>query len=224
MITVHHLEHSRSQRILWLLEELNVPYEIVRYARNTKTLLAPPELIKIHPLGKSPVISDDGVVIAESANIIEYLVERYDEKGTFAPTPDAPTYRAYRYFMHYAEGSLMTPLLMALVASRIATSPAPFFVRPIMRKIASTLSAAMVDGNLARHTAFLEKELGDKPWFLGDDLSAADIIMSFPVEGLMSRGGAANKAPKLAALLTRIRQRPAYQRALERGGPYELLQ
>lgn len=221
MITVHHLNNSRSQRVLWLLEELELPYEIVKYQRDPKTMLAPPELTKIHPLGKSPVITDSGVTIAESGWILEYLVETYG-KGRLVPAAGTQHYRDYRYFMHYAEGSLMPYLLLRLIFRRVRTAPMPFFVKPIARKIADTVSGQFVDPNLTRHLAFLAAHLTANAWFAGPELSAADIQMSFPIEGAVARAGDL-VAPPLAAFVKTIQARPAYQRALERGGPYELM-
>ena len=220
MITVHHLENSRSQRVLWMLEELAVPYEVVRYQRNKQTMLAPPELLAIHPLGKSPVITDDGLTIAESGAILEYLVEKYGR--AWAPVVGTPEHLKYRYFMHYAEGSLMPILLMKLVTQKIATAPAPFFIRPITRGIANKLAGALVDGNLARNIAFLAEELDTRPWFAGNDISAADVQMSFPLEATVARAG--GEIPQsLRAFVEKIHARPAFTRALERGGPYDIL-
>jgi glutathione S-transferase len=222
MLTVHHLNNSRSQRVLWLLEELGVPYEIRSYQRDPKTLLAPPELRAIHPLGKAPVIEDEGQVIAESGAIIEYLVDRYDT-GLLAPLPGMPERLRFTYWLHYAEGSAMPPLLLKLVASRIATAPMPFFAKPIARKIAEKLQATFVDPQLALHLSYVNDTLGATGWFVGDAFSAADIQMSFPLEAAMARSGMAQRLPHVAAFLKRIHQRPAYRRALERGGPYSLL-
>ena len=221
MITVHHLENSRSQRVLWMLEELGVPYDVIRYQRNKQTMLAPPELLAIHPLGKSPVITDDGMTIAESGAILEYLVEKYGQ-GAWAPVVGTPEHLKYRYFMHYAEGSLMPILLMKLVTQKLATAPAPFFIRPITRAIAKKLASAIVDGNLARNIAFLGTELDARPWFAGNDISAADVLMSFPLEATVAR--ASGEIPKsLRSFVEKIHARPAFGRALERGGPYDIL-
>ncbi|WP_266180843.1 glutathione S-transferase family protein [Dyella humicola] len=222
MLIVHHLNNSRSQRVLWLLEELGVPYDIRRYERDKKTMLAPPELRAIHPLGKSPVIEDDGLIIAESGAIIEYLIERYGA-GHLAPTTGTPERLRYIYWLHYAEGSAMPPLLLKLVASRIAHAPMPFFAKPIARKIASSLQTGFVDPQLKLHLSYIDETLAKTGWFVGDTFSAADIQMSFPLEAASARGGSHATYPHIAAFLERIHQRPAYQRALERGGPYELL-
>ncbi|MFL9918162.1 glutathione S-transferase [Paraburkholderia fungorum] len=222
MLTVHHLNNSRSQRVLWLLEELGVPYEIKRYERDQKTMLAPPELRAVHPLGKSPVITDDGQTLAESGAIIEYLVDRYGQ-GRFAPAAGTQERLRYTYWMHYAEGSAMPPLLLKLVALRIASAPMPFFARPIARKIASTLQSSFIDPQLKLHLGYINKELGATGWFVGNDFTAADVQMSFPLEAATARGGMEGQIPAVVDFLKRIHARPAYQRALERGGKYELL-
>jgi glutathione S-transferase len=222
MLIVHHLNNSRSQRVLWLLEELGVPYEIKRYERDPKTMLAPPELRAIHPLGKSPVIVDDGQTIAESGAIIEYLVDKYGQ-GRFAPAAGTPERLRYTYWMHYAEGSAMPPLLLKLVALRIAGAPMPFFAKPIARKIAATLQSSFIDPQLKLHLGYINKELGTTGWFVGNDFSAADVQMSFPLEAATARGGMEGQIPAVVDFLKRVHARPAYQRALERGGKYELL-
>jgi glutathione S-transferase len=220
MIIVHHLNNSRSQRILWLLEELGLDYEIKKYQRDPKTMLAPPELRAVHPLGKSPVIQDGDTIVAESGAIIDYLVERYGN-GRLQPAPGTPERLRYTYFLHYAEGSAMPPLLLKLVFDRVENAPAPFFVRPIARAIASKVKDGFVLPQLRQHLAFLEGELEHRDWFAGDAFSAADIQLSFPLEAAASRAGLDAKYPKLNAFLERIHARPAYQRALERGGKYD---
>jgi glutathione S-transferase len=220
MIIVHHLNNSRSQRILWLLEELGLDYEIKKYQRDAKTMLAPPELRAVHPLGKSPVIQDGDTIVAESGAIIEYLVGRYGN-GRLQPAPDTPERLRYTYFLHYAEGSAMPPLLLKLVFDRVESAPAPFFVRPIARAIANKVKDGLVLPQLRQHLAFLEGELEHRDWFAGDAFSAADIQLSFPLEAAASRAGLDAKYPKLNAFLGRIHARPAYQRALERGGKYD---
>jgi glutathione S-transferase len=219
MITVHHLNNSRSQRVLWLLEELGLPYEIKKYQRNPQTMLAPPELQQVHPLGKSPVITDDGTTVAESGAIIEYLLERYGN-GRLVPAAGTPQRLSFRYWMHFAEGSAMPPLLLKLIFERIKVTPMPFFAKPIARGLANKVLAAMVDPNLKRQLDFMEAELGKTEWFAGADFSAADIQMSFPVEAAAQRAGLDASRPKLMAFLKRIHARPAYKKALERGGPY----
>jgi glutathione S-transferase len=218
MLTVHHLNNSRSQRILWLLEELEVPYALEKYERDPKTSLAPAALQKIHPLGKSPVVTDGGDTVAESAAILEYIVEKYGN-GRFSPKPGTPEYLRYRYFMHYAEGSLMPLLLMKLITSRIRK--APFIVRPIAKKIASTLDGTFTDPNLKRHIEFLDEQLDKSPWFAGSELSAADIQMSFPMEAIAAR--VPNAPERINKFVATIHDRPAYKRALERGGPYTVM-
>ena len=219
MITVHHLNNSRSQRVLWLLEELGVPYEIRKYERDRKTMLAPPELRQVHPLGKSPVITDGDITVAESGAILEYLVERYDD-GHLAPDVGTPERLRWRYWMHFAEGSAMPPLLIKLICEKVATAPMPFFVKPIARAIASRIESMMVTPNLKRQFDFMEDELAQHKWFAGREFSAADIQMSFPLEAATQRAGLGASRPKLVAFLKRIHARPAYKRALARGGPY----
>jgi glutathione S-transferase len=222
MLTVHHLNNSRSQRVLWLLEELGVPYEIKRYQRDPKTMLAPPELRAVHPLGKSPVITDDGLTIAESGAIVEYLVDRYGQ-GRFAPAAGTPERLRYTYWLHYAEGSAMPPLLLKLIALRIGSAPMPFFAKPIARKISATLQSSFVDPQIKLHYGYINDALKDTGWFVGNEFSAADIQMSFPLEAATARSGSADQFPVITDFLKRIHARPAYQRALERGGKYELL-
>ena len=220
MITVHHLNNSRSQRILWLLEELGLEYEIKKYQRDPKTMLAPPELKAVHPLGKSPVITDDGTVVAESGAIVEYLVERYGN-GRLVPAAGTPEKLKYTYFLHFAEGSAMSPLLMKLVFDRIETGPMPFFVKPVARGIARKVKEGFVNPNIQAQLDYLESELKARPWFAGGEFSAADIQMSFALEAAASRGGLGAQYPQLSGFLQRIHARPAYQRALERGGKYD---
>lgn len=221
MIVVHHLNNSRSQRILWLLEELGLEYEIRHYQRDPKTMLAPPELKAVHPLGKSPVISDGDTVVAESGAIIEYLVERYGA-GRFVPAAGTPARLRYTHFLHYAEGSAMPPLLLKLVFDKIEHSPLPFFVKPIARGIAQKVKGSFVLPQIALHLNYLEGELAQRPWFTGEEFTAADIALSFPLEAAAARGGLDAKYPRLSDFLKRIHARPAYQRALERGGKYEI--
>lgn len=222
MIVVHHLNNSRSQRILWLLEELGLPYEVKRYERDAKTMLAPPELRAVHPLGKSPVISDGDLTLAESGAIVDYLASRYGN-GKLIPDSKTPEYLRYVYWMHFAEGSMMPPLLLKLIFDRIENAPMPFFARPIARRISGTAKNVMVLPNLKRLLDFMEGELGKHEWFAGRAFSAADIQMSFPLEAASARGGLDAGRPRLWGFLQRIHARPAYQRALEKGGKYELL-
>ncbi len=220
MLTVHHLENSRSQRILWLLEELGVDYEIKRYGRDKQTSLAPPELLDIHPLGKAPVVVDDDVTVAESGAIIEYLVGKYDD-GTLLPEEGTPARLAYTYWLHYAEGTLMPFMLLALVLARI--EQAPLLVRPIAKAIAGKVRSGYLDANIKRNLDFIEETLADSTWLCGDNMTAADIQMSFPLEAAEARADLARSHPHCAAFLDRIRSRPAYKAALDRGGHYELL-
>ena len=220
MVVVHHLNNSRSQRVLWLLEELGVPYEVKRYERDAKTMLAPPALLAIHPLGKSPVIVDGTVTLAESGAIIEYLVDKYGA-GRLIPPAGSPERLRYTYWLHYAEGSAMPPLLFRLVFNRIATNPAPWPISAIARKIASTVENSFITPNLNRHLDYMEAELNSHPWFAGEQFTAADVQMSFPLEAAASRGGLNASRPKLMAFLERIHARDAYKRALERGGAYD---
>jgi glutathione S-transferase len=222
MIVVHHLNNSRSQRVLWLLEELGLAYDIKRYERDKTTMLAPPELRKVHPLGKSPVLTDGDLMLAESGAIIEYLVERYGD-GCFAPAREAPAYLRYRYWLHYAEGSLMSPLLLKLVFDKIETTPMPFFVKPIAKAISGQAKSSFIMPQINTHLDYLEAELGKGAWFVGDDFTAADVQLSFPIEAAAARGGLGASRPRLMDYLQRIHARPAYQRAVERGGEYELM-
>ena len=222
MITVHHLNNSRSQRVLWLLEELALPYEVVRYERNPQTMLAPPELRAVHPLGKSPVVTtEDGLTLAESGAIVETVIERFGE-GRLAPAAGTPEALRYRYWLHYAEGSAMPPLLLKLIFDKIENGKMPFFMKPIAKSIAARAKAGFITPNIKAHLDFMEGELGKSRWFAGENFTGADIQMSFPVEAAKARGGLDATRPKLMAYLDRIHARPAYKRALERGGPYAL--
>ena len=222
MLTIHHLENSRFQRILWLLEELGIEYEIKRYERDKKTGLAPPELIAIHALGKSPVITDGDVTVAESGAIIEYLVGKYDD-GRLSPAVGTPARMAYTYWLHYAEGSFMPLMIVSLIMGRIETAPMPFFVKPIARGIVAKVRAGYLGINVTRHLAYMEKELDKSIWFCGDTLTAADIQMSFALEAAAVRTNLSEKCPNLAAFLERMQALPAYQAALKKGGPYQLM-
>lgn len=220
MITVHHLENSRSQRVLWMLEELGADYEIKRYERDKKTSLAPPELKKVHPLGKSPVLEDDGRIIAETGAILEYLVDRHG--GALAPERSTDDWLRYQYWLHAAEGSYMPPLVMSLFLIRMETAPMPFFARPVAKKLVKAVRDGYLDLTMKAQFDYLHDELGESEWLAGDALTAADIAMSFPVEAFSVRGDV-SIYPNIAAFLARIHARPAYNRALERGGPYQLL-
>ena len=219
MLVVHHLENSRSQRVLWLLEELGLPYEIVHYQRNATSMLAPPELLAVHPLGKSPVITDGDTTVAETGAIVEYLLDQYGG-GRLLPAPGTPEALRYRYWLHFAEGSAMPPLLLTLIFDRIANAPMPFFIKPVARGISNKVMTLMVRPNLKRQLDFMESELGRSRWFAGDALTGADIMMSFPLEAAAQRAGLDASRPRLMAFLQRIHARPAYQLALKRGGPY----
>ncbi|MDZ7963290.1 MAG: glutathione S-transferase [Aulosira sp. DedQUE10] len=221
MITVHHLNNSRSQRILWLLEELGLEYEIKRYERDSETMLAPASLRKVHPLGKSPVITDGALTLAESGAIIEYLVERYGN-GRLIPALDTPERLRYTYWLHYAEGSAMPLLVFKLIFDRIENGPMPFFIRPIARAIAGRVKSSFIGPQIAQHLDYLEAELKKSTWFAGNEFTAADIQMSFPLEAATARAGLNASRPQLMAFLKRIHTLPAYQRALQRGGTYEL--
>lgn len=222
MIIVHHLNNSRSQRVLWLLEELGAPYEVKRYERDAQTMLAPPELRAIHPLGKSPVIEDTdvsgGVIVAETGAIIEYLLAKYPAAG-LTPAPGTPEARRLTYWLHYAEGSAMTPLLLKLVFGALPQRT-PGLVRPIVKAVSAKAQSGFIDPQIATHTAYWEAELTKAPWFAGPAFGAADVMMSFPIEAASSRRPFGQTQPKLTAWLATIHARPAYQRALERGGPY----
>lgn len=222
MITVHHLNNSRSQRILWLLEELGVAYDIKRYQRDPATMLAPASLRAVHPLGKSPVITDGGNAIAESGAIIEYLVDRHGA-GRLIPPARTPERLRYTYWLHYAEGSAMPPLLLKLIVTRMKSARMPFFARPIARAIADRALTGFIEPQIKLHLDYMEAELGKSAWFAGPEFTAADVQMSFPLEAAASRGGLDASRPRLMDFLARIHARPAYQRALERGGEYELL-
>jgi glutathione S-transferase len=222
MITVHHLEHSRSQRVLWLLEELGVDYDVKRYARDPASSLAPVALRDVHPLGKSPVVTDGDITVAESGAILEYLVDRFGPH--LRPAVGTLAQRRYTYWMHFAEGSAMPNLVMALIFGRIRQAPMPFFAKPIAKGIADKVINSFIDPNIARQMDYIERELHSRPWFCGDDFSAADVMMSFPLEAAAARKRLdATKHPHTTAWLAKLHVRPAYKRALERGGPYRLL-
>jgi glutathione S-transferase len=222
MITVHHLENSRSQRVLWLLEELGQPYRVKRYARDPETKLAPAALRKVHPLGKSPVITDGEHVIAESGAIVEYLVGAYGDGSGLVPAPGTPERLRYTYWLHYAEGSAMPPLLLSLIFRKMPEAPMPFFVRPVVRGIAAKVQESFVAPQLDLHLDFMEAELGKSGWFAGSELTAADIQMSFPLEAAAAAGLLGERRPRLQAFVERIATRPAYRKALQKGGPYQM--
>lgn len=213
MITLHHLENSRSTRILWLLEELDLDYEVTRYKRDPKTMRAPPSLKAVHPLGRSPLVSVDNQVLAESGAILEYFCEREQRLRPH----DAETLQTWRYWLHYAEGSAMPPLLVKLIFLKLRGDAVPWLIRPIARGIADTVDKTFTNGELTAHFGWVETWLSAHEHFAGD-FSAADIQMSYPVEASLSRAGLEER-PATTAWLARMRARPAYAKALELGGP-----
>lgn len=219
MITVHHLENSRSQRVLWLLEELGLPYEVRRYARNRKTMLAPPELKQVHALGKSPVITDGDITVAESGAIIEYLLDAHGA-GRLRPATGTAERRQFTYWLHFAEGSAMPYMVMKLVFDQVRKAPVPFFIKPVVKGVADKVTQSFLMPNITQQLAFMESMLAQQPWFAGAEFSAADVQMSYPLEAASERVGLGNSHPHIAAWLARIHERPAYQRALAQGGPY----
>ena len=227
MITVHHLENSRSQRVLWLLEELGLPYEVKRYARNRKTLLAPPELKQVHALGKSPVITDHAaagdITVAESGAIIEYLLDAHAAphgQGHLRPAAGTPERRQFSYWLHFAEGSAMPYLVMKLVFDQVRNAPVPFFIKPVVKGVADKVTQSFLMPNITQQLGFIENTLAQQAWFAGDEFTAADVQMSYPLEAAAERVGLGSTHPHVTAWLQRIHVRPAYQRALAQGGPY----
>ena len=221
MLTVHHLNNSRSQRILWLLEELGVEYDIKFYERNAETQLAPDELKTVHPLGKSPVVTDGDDVLAESGAIIDYLGHKYGD-GQWVPRRNSKKYQAYMYWMHYAEGSLMSPLLLKIVFDKVKSSKMPFFVKPIAHGIANKVMSSFVTPNIKNHFAYVEKHLSENSYFAGDDIGAADIQMSFPLEASVAKGAITKSShPHIHAYVRKFQARPAYKKALQKGGDYD---
>lgn len=220
MITVHHLENSRSQRVLWLLEELGIDYEIKHYKRNPKTSLAPPELKQVHPLGKSPVITDGDRTVAESGAITEYLIDNYG-KGKFKPAAGSDAALRNAYWMHYAEGTLMPLMVMTLIFNRV--EQAPLLVRPIAKAISGQVKKAYLGPNTRANLDFVEAELGKSPWFTGEELAGADFQMIFPLEAAAARANLGASHPNIKAYVDRVHARPAFKRGLEKGGPYQLM-
>ena len=218
MITLHHLNNSRSQRLIWLFEELELDYSIERYERDAQTMLAPAALKNIHPLGKSPVITDDGRVFAESGAIIDYVLHRYGPQ--FVPEPNTDAYYQMNYWLHFAEGSLMPPLLLTLVFDKVRTSPMPFFAKPIAKAIAAKVNSAFVRPNVIATLNFIEAHLATHPWFAGNQLTGADFQMSFPLEAAQARGLVDRRYPNIERFLRHVHERPAYQRGLAKGGDY----
>lgn len=219
-LVVHHLDNSRSQRIIWLLEELDLPYTIRQYHRNPTTMRAPRELADVHPLGKAPILTIDDEVHAESGAIVEGVLDRFGE-GRLRPQSPGIELNQFRFFMHYAEGSLMSPLLVRLITDRLASPSVPFFLRPLTKAVGGKIDASFTKGELAKHSKFLEATLASRPWFAGEAFTAADIQMSFPIEAAAARAGF-GAFPAIAEWLTRIHDRPAYKRAIERGGALNL--
>lgn len=206
MLRLHHLNDSRSQRVLWLLEELELPYEVVRYERDPATRLAPAALKAVHPLGKSPVLEDDGRTVAESGAILDYLVRRHGE-GRLAPSPDSPAYDAYQHWMHYGEASAMLPMMLLLYVMRLGEAGAPLHPR--------------IESEIATHIGYIDRSLGGRDYLLGPEFTAADIQVSFPLEAARTFGKL-QAYPTAAAYLDRLEARPAFRRALEKGGPFAL--
>ncbi len=221
MITLHHLENSRSQRIAWLLEELGADYEVKVYHRDPETILAPPELKAIHPLGKSPVITHGDVTVAESGAIIEYLLDAYDD-GALKPEAGTAARRDFTFWLHYAEGSFMPLMLLTIVMNRIESAPLPFFVKPIAKGIVQKVRGGFLDSNIKRHLDFIEATLSATSWFAGEQFSAADIQMSYCTEAAAKRADLAGNYPKIADFLARIRERKGYRDAEKRIGSFEL--
>lgn len=220
MLTLHHLNNSRSQRILWLLEELGLDYQIQHYQRDSKTMLAPDSLKAVHPLGKSPLLTDGDKVLAESGAIIHYLCSHYG-KQDWIPAESSDEHDAYHYWLHFAEGSLMPPMLLKLVMDKVRTSPMPFFIRPVARKIADKAMKSFIGPNLNNNFAFVEQQLAGKQWLAGNHPTGADIQMSFPLEAAVARGLVReDQQPNICAYVARIHSREAYQKALKAGGEY----
>jgi len=219
MLTVHHLNQSRSHRVIWALEELSLPYEIVRYQRE-KSMLAPESLKKVHPLGKSPVIEDNGLILAESGAILEYLQETYDPESRLKPLDTAHKVQ-YRFWLHYAEGSLMPLLLMKLVFSSLGKPPVPFGIRTLGKALGQGVQKAYLNRQLETHARFIESHLAHNSWFAGDTLSMADIQMSFPIFALLARGGIDN-LPHTQAWKKKVESSPGWQKTLEQGGPLSI--
>lgn len=217
-LVLHHLERSRSHRILWLFEELGLDYELEEYGRNPATFRADPALRKVHPLGKAPIVTDGDVVLAETGHVIEQVLERRGE-GRLQPEPGTEAHQRFRYYMHYAEGSLMPPLLVRLIFDKMLEARLPFFIKPVVRGIVSKVEDNFINGEMQLHGDFLDEELNGREWIAGDEFTAADIQMSYPVEALLARGQRPQaKTKHLQAYADRFRARPAYQRALDKGG------
>jgi glutathione S-transferase len=218
-ITVHHLNNSRSQRILWLLEELGLEYEVKRYERDPETMLAPDSLRSVHPFGKSPVITDEKLTLAESGAIVEYLVERYGN-GRLAPEVGSRDRLRYTYWLHYAEGSAMPPLVMQLIFNQVEEK-SPFFLRPVAKVITGKVKQTYLEPQISQQLGYMEAELEKNTWFVSDEFTAADIQLSFPLEAAASQSNLDAGYPQLKAFLKSIHARPAYQKAIKRGGNYD---
>lgn len=219
MLQVHHLNNSRSQRILWMLEELRLDYEIVKYQRDSQTMLAPDSLKQVHPLGKSPVVTDGDNTIAESGAIIDYLGRCYGD-GLLRPTETEDGYQDYQYWLHFAEGSMMSPMLIKLVLQKVEENAAPFFVKFIAKQINNKVNQNFIHPNLTRLFAYVDTHLAVNEWFAGGKLTGADIQMSFPLEAAAHRG-IVDKYPAILDYVAKIHARDAYKIALEKGGEYE---
>ncbi len=222
MITVHHLNNSRSQRILWALEELNIPYEIKRYERDSVTQLAPASLKEVHPLGKSPVITDSNgdITVAESGAIIEYLIGTYGQ-GNFIPAIGSEEHRQYVYWMHFSEGTLMQQLLLKIIFDKVKTDPMPFFIKPIAKGISDKVMSDYVGPNIKNNLDYIESHLSESTWFAGESISGADFQMSFPLEACVAGDVAGSNYPNIKAYVKRVHARAEYQSALTSGGPYD---
>lgn len=221
MIKLHHLNNSRSQRILWALEELEIPYEVIRYERDKVTMRAPAALRAVHPLGKSPVLEDGENIIAESGAILEYLVDKFGS-GRLKPSPGGQDELRFRFAMHYGEGSVMPPLLVKLIIDKIESAPVPFFLKPIFKGISQQVHKAYISDQLQTHFDFIESELRRSKWIAGDQFTAADIQMSFPIEAAAARGVIRPEHKAIRSYIDRFRSRPAYLKAIQVGGPYDL--
>ena len=220
MITLHHLNNSRSQRVVWLLEELGVDYTIKNYQRDAVTILAPDDLKAVHPLGKSPVIDDDktGITLAESGAIIEYLVQTYGQQ--LMPEAGSKAYWDYLYWLHFSEGSLMPPMVMNLVFTKMKQAPMPFFIKPVAKMLANKVLQSFVSPNIKRSFDYIEQHLQNNEWFCGDQLTGADFQMSFPLEASAARGLLDNY-PATKAYVAKYQAREAYQAGLVKSGEYD---
>lgn len=217
MITVHHLESSRSQRILWMLEELGLEYKIIEYQRDPKTSAAPESLKAIHPLGKAPIITDGDITVAESGAIIEYLLDEYDTEQDFKPS-GGQALLDYRYWLHFAEGSLMPLLVMKLVMMKVAKSPMPFFVKPIAKALTDKIQQKFIAPRIEPQLVMIDKVLENRTWFAGEAFSAADVQMSFPLQASRSRFDL-SQYPNIGRYIRQVEAREGYQQAIKKGGP-----